>query len=70
MLLFLFGGSAIKGFAFGMLMGMIFGTYSSVFIASAFVVDLTKEQILDGKTVEVAPVQEEKPGKSKKSVKA
>lgn len=70
LLLFLFGGGAIKGFAFGMLVGMIFGTYSSVFIASAFVVDLTKEKILDGKSVEAAPVEEEKPGKTKKAVKA
>lgn len=52
LLLFLFGGSATKGFAFGMLVGMIFGTYSSVFIASAFVVDLTREKVLSGKVVE------------------
>ncbi|MBV6443073.1 MAG: protein translocase subunit SecDF [Haliscomenobacteraceae bacterium CHB4] len=69
LLLFLFGGGAIKGFAFGMLVGMIFGTYSSVFIASAFVVDLTKEEILEGKMV-AAPAQEEKSGKAKKAVKA
>ena len=50
-LLFFFGGSATKGFAFGMMMGMLFGTYSSVFIASALVVDLTSEKILSGKEV-------------------
>jgi SecD/SecF fusion protein len=49
LLLFLFGGSATKGFAFGMLMGMVFGTYSSVFVASALVVDLTSEKVLSGK---------------------
>ncbi len=70
LLLFIFGGGAIKGFAFGMLMGMIFGTYSSVFIASAFVVDLTREAILDGKEVAAAPEQTEKPAKAKKAVKA
>lgn len=48
LLLFFFGGSATRGFAFGMLVGMIFGTYSSVFIASALVVDLTKEKVLSG----------------------
>ncbi len=51
LLLFIFGGSAIKGFAFGMLIGMIFGTYSSVFVASALVVDLTREEVLSGKAV-------------------
>jgi SecD/SecF fusion protein len=56
LLLFLFGGSATKGFAFGMLVGMVFGTYSSIFMASALVVDLTSEKILSGKApVEAAP---------------
>jgi SecD/SecF fusion protein len=55
LLLFLFGGSAIKGFAFGMLMGIFFGTYSSVFVASALVVDLTKEKVLSGKETIVLP---------------
>ncbi len=32
--LFLFGGSVIKGFAFAMLIGIIVGTYSSIFVAS------------------------------------
>jgi SecD/SecF fusion protein len=49
LLLFLFGGAATKGFAFGMLVGMFFGTYSSIFVASALVVDLTSEKILSGK---------------------
>jgi SecD/SecF fusion protein len=71
LLLFLFGGSAIKGFAFGMLIGMIFGTYSSVFIASALVVDLIKEDVIEGKAVAAAPAAtEEKSAKSKKPVKA
>jgi SecD/SecF fusion protein len=65
LLLFLFGGGAIKGFAFGMLMGVIFGTYSSIFIASALVVDFTKEEVISGKAVEAKPVVE-KPSKTKK----
>jgi preprotein translocase subunit SecF len=36
--LFLFGGSVIHNFAFTLIVGAIVGTYSSVFIASAFVV--------------------------------
>ncbi len=36
--LFLFGGSVIHNFAFTLIVGAIVGTYSSVFVASAFVV--------------------------------
>jgi preprotein translocase subunit SecF len=36
--LFLFGGEVLKGFAFTMIIGIITGTYSSVFIAAAIVV--------------------------------
>jgi preprotein translocase subunit SecF len=36
--LFLFGGEVLKGFAFTMLVGIITGTYSSVFIAAAIVI--------------------------------
>ena len=32
--LFLFGGSVIHNFAFALLVGIIVGTYSSIFIAS------------------------------------
>ncbi|MCB9316039.1 MAG: protein translocase subunit SecDF [Lewinellaceae bacterium] len=51
-ILFFFGGDAIKGFSFGMTVGILFGTYSSIFIASALVVDMTKEKVLSGKVVE------------------
>ncbi|MBN8681616.1 MAG: protein translocase subunit SecD [Chitinophagales bacterium] len=51
-LLFLFGGSAIKGFAFGMLVGILFGTYSSIFVASSLVVDFTSGDVITGKKVE------------------
>jgi SecD/SecF fusion protein len=56
LLLFLFGGSPLRGFSFGMLMGIFFGTYSSIFVASAFVVDLTREKVLSGKeTINLPP---------------
>jgi preprotein translocase subunit SecF len=48
-MLFVFGGSAIRGFSFGMLVGILFGTYSSIFVASALVVDMTKEEVISGK---------------------
>ncbi|MBK7872968.1 MAG: protein translocase subunit SecDF [Saprospiraceae bacterium] len=47
-MLLIFGGGVIKGFAFALLIGILFGTYSSVFVASAIVVDLIKG--IKGKT--------------------
>ncbi len=40
LILFLFGGAAIKGFSFAMLIGVIVGTYSSICVATPVVVDL------------------------------
>lgn len=40
--LFLFGGEVIKGFTFALLIGLFAGTYSSIFIASAIVIDTAK----------------------------
>ena len=36
--LYLFGGEVLRGFAFTMMVGVITGTYSSVFIAAAIVI--------------------------------
>tara|TARA_R100001143_G_scaffold52481_2_gene47676 strand:- start:42411 stop:43325 length:915 start_codon:yes stop_codon:yes gene_type:complete len=40
--LFIFGGEVLKGFAFALVLGVIIGTYSSLFIASSIVVELQK----------------------------
>ncbi len=40
--LYLFGGEALEGFAFTMLIGVISGTYSTVFIASAIAIILSQ----------------------------
>jgi preprotein translocase subunit SecF len=40
--LFIFGGEVLKGFAFALVLGIILGTYSSLFVASALVVELQK----------------------------
>ena len=37
--LLIFSGDVLRGFAFTMLIGVITGTYSSIYIASSFVVD-------------------------------
>jgi SecD/SecF fusion protein len=41
--LFVFGGSSIKGFAFALLIGIVVGTYSSVFVATPIMSDLSGE---------------------------
>ena len=40
--LFLFGGDVLHGFAFAMLVGIVSGTYSTVFIAAAISIMLSK----------------------------
>jgi len=43
-ILFIFGGESIKGFSFALLIGIGVGTYSSIFMASAILVDTWKVQ--------------------------
>jgi len=40
--LFIFGGPALKAFSFALIVGIVVGTYSSIFIATPIVVDLNK----------------------------
>jgi SecD/SecF fusion protein len=42
-LLFIFGGDGVRGFAFALLVGIGFGTYSSIYIASPLIVDFTND---------------------------
>ena len=42
--MFFFGGATIRGFLFAMIIGIIVGTYSSIFIASSIVYDTTKKK--------------------------
>ena len=44
LVLFLFGGAILKGFSFALLVGVLIGTYSSLFIATPVVVDFNKEK--------------------------
>ena len=43
--IFLFGGDNIKGFVFALMIGVVVGTYSSIFIATPTVVDLSKDTV-------------------------
>ncbi|MFD2525458.1 protein translocase subunit SecDF [Flavihumibacter stibioxidans] len=46
--LFIVGGEVTKGFAFAMLIGVITGVYSSVFVAAPILVDFAKNKPLHG----------------------
>ncbi|HTQ63734.1 MAG TPA: protein translocase subunit SecDF [Puia sp.] len=61
LILFLVGSEVTRGFAFAMLIGVITGTYSSIFVAAPVLVDLAKSKPL-GKadTVVTSPSQKNK----------
>lgn len=44
-ILFIFGGDVIKGFSFALLIGVIFGTYSSICVASPVIIDFGKKDL-------------------------
>ena len=46
LILFIFGGEVTRGFSFAMLIGVITGTYSSIFVAAPILVDLAKDKPL------------------------
>jgi SecD/SecF fusion protein len=46
LILFLVGGEVTKGFAFAMLIGVITGTYSSIFVAAPVLIDLARKRPL------------------------
>ena len=63
-ILFFFGGSIIKGFAFALLIGIFVGTYSSVFVATPIMYDMSK-----GKDIKVvtSKSKKNKPASKKKA---
>jgi SecD/SecF fusion protein len=42
----IFGGEVLRGFSFALLIGILIGTYSSIFIATPVVLDLDTKQKL------------------------
>jgi SecD/SecF fusion protein len=44
LILFLFGGDALKGFSLALLIGVVVGTYSSICIATPIVVDFSTKK--------------------------
>ena len=68
--LFLFGGEVLHGFAFAMLVGIISGTYSTVFIAAAIAIILSGRNAQAGRAA--VPVEEavaERPRKGGRNVR-
>jgi preprotein translocase subunit SecF len=67
--LYLFGGEVLEGFAFTMLVGIVSGTYSTVFIAAAIAIMLQGRKPLKGQAAAAAaaapPVR--KPGRRRAS---
>ncbi len=56
LILFLVGGEVTRGFAFAMLVGIVTGTYSSVFVAAPILIDLARKKPL-GKADKVVEVK-------------
>ncbi|HVG14869.1 MAG TPA: protein translocase subunit SecDF [Chitinophagaceae bacterium] len=50
LILFIVGGEVTKGFAFAMLIGVLTGIYSSIFVAAPILVDLGSKKALDENT--------------------
>jgi SecD/SecF fusion protein len=62
LILFIFGGETTRGFAFAMLIGVITGTYSSIFVAAPILMDLAKDKPLGEAKVETGkPAPARKP---------
>lgn len=58
LILFIFGGEVTRGFAFAMLIGVLTGTYSSIFIAAPILVDMDKKDKLKNEVDREARIEE------------
>ncbi|HRE52836.1 MAG TPA: protein translocase subunit SecDF [Flavitalea sp.] len=69
LILFLVGGEVTKGFAFAMLIGVITGCYSSIFVAAPILVDFRKNRELgDSVSVPAAAAGKPQPALTKQNV--
>jgi preprotein translocase subunit SecF len=65
--LYLFGGEVLQGFAFTMLVGIVSGTYSTVFIAAAIAILWQGRKPLKPSAAAPAPAPARKPGRRRAS---
>ena len=69
--LYLFGGEVLRGFAFTMLVGIVSGTYSTVFIASAIAIVLSQHKRSSAASAQAAGRPEAaRPGRKSRGAKA
>jgi preprotein translocase subunit SecF len=71
--LYLFGGEVLRGFAFTMLVGIVSGTYSTVFIASSIAIILSQRKRSAGASAQAAAGRSEaaaRPGRKSRGAKA
>ena len=72
--LYLFGGEVLHGFAFTLLVGVVSGTYSTVFIASAIAIILSKRKQLLAASTAAATMQpaeaKARPGRKARGARA
>jgi SecD/SecF fusion protein len=54
LVLLLFGGEVLRGFSFALLIGVVVGTYSSIFVAAPIVLDLDKNERQKSREVDEA----------------
>ena len=55
LVIFLFGGEVIRGFMFALLIGVVVGTYSSLFIATPLMMDTSKKQLVKERSTTAKP---------------
>ncbi|MER3471351.1 MAG: protein translocase subunit SecDF [Chitinophagaceae bacterium] len=60
LILFLVGGEVTKGFAFAMLIGIITGTYSSIFVAAPILVDMGGKKTLGSDATSIVETPKKK----------
>lgn len=58
LILFIFGGEALKGFSFAMMIGVVAGTYSSIFVAAPILIDLDRKDKLKNEVDREAQIEE------------
>jgi preprotein translocase subunit SecF len=56
--LYVFGGEVLRGFAFAMLVGVVTGTYSTVFIAATIAIILSRRENKARRAAQAAPAVE------------
>jgi preprotein translocase subunit SecF len=65
--LYLFGGEVLEGFAFTMMVGIISGTYSTVFIAAAIAIMLQGRKPIKGQAATTPDTPERRPSRRRAS---